>query len=512
MAGASVGTAPHNDATELDVLSAVRADLGALIDESRRWSPSVRLAGAPGDLARSPAPASRPTASRAPDAAATTRAPRSSGPVLATDPAGLIDAIGEIESLKNTLDALQARYEVALRDARIQSHREAGLLRDKQGSGVSDEIALARGMSPSRAGNQLALRRVVVETLPRTWSRMAEGAVSSWAAEEVARAVIVLKDEDRAQVDAELAPGLHELSPTVAGRRARARADVLDQEAAVARIRRNISQRHVSQRPAAEGMLRLSALLPLHEGVAAFASLSAAADTARSRGDERSRGQVMADALTARVTGQEDAAAPVEIHLLMTDRTLLADDTDTAELEGHPIPGPVARHLALTGDLVPQSPSPAPAPESETGPAPSPPPEPVKRWIRRLYADPVSGALQEMDGRRRLFTGEARRFVLARDRRCRTPWCEARARVVDHVDGYAGGGHTTAENGAGVCERFNYVKELPGWVTTVEPDSGTLTISTPTGHVHRSPVPSHWDAVGIQPGSTTDPPGKWKGT
>lgn len=495
------------------MLSAVRADLGALIDASRRWSPSVRTA----------------------DAAATTRASRSSGPVLAADPAGLIDAIGAIEALKNTLDALQARYEVALRDARIQSHREAGLPLDKQGSGVSDEIALARGMSPSRAGNQLALRRVVVETLPRTWSRMAEGAVSSWAAEEVARAVIVLEDEDRAQVDAELAPGLHELSPIAAGRRARARADVLDQEAAVARIRRNISRRHVSQRPAAEGMLRLSALLPLHEGVAAFASLSAAADTARSLGDERSRGQVMADALTARVTGQEDAAAPVEIHLLMTDRTLLADGTDTAELEGHPIPGPVARHLALTGNLVPQDPSPSPvqepsatqpslpsvpaavseasaAPEAVTGPAPSPPPEPVKRWIRRLYADPVSGALQEMDGRRRLFIGEARRFVLARDRRCRTPWCEAKARVVDHVDRYADGGHTTAENGAGVCERFNYVKELPGWATTVEPESGTLTISTPTGHVHRSPVPSHWDAVGIRPGTTTDPPGRWKGT
>lgn len=420
-------------------------------------------------------------------------------------PAELVDAIGATEALKNTLDALQARFEVALREARIAAHRAAGLPKAKLGSGVSDEIALTRGISPARAGNQLALRRVVVESLPLIWHRMAEGAVSSWAAEEVARAVIVLEDEDRAAVDAELAPALHELSPVAAGRRARARADALDQEAAVARVKRNVAQRHVSQRPAADGMMRLSALLPLHEGIAAFASLGAAADSARARGDGRSRGQVMADVLTSRVTGQEGAIAPVEIHLLMTDHTLMGGGTDTAELEGHPIPGPVARHLALTGDLFPADPEAEKAVPGITQPVTAPgeprhrttqqPPLEVKRWIRRLYADPHSGALTSIDARRRLFTGHVRRFVLARDRRCRTPGCEALPRHVHHVDGFAGGGTTTPENGAALCERFNYVAEIPGWGTDVDRRTGTLIITTPTGHQYRSPIPSQFDGI-----------------
>lgn len=421
------------------------------------------------------------------------------------NPVELVDAISATEALRNTVDALQARYEVALREARVSVQRAAGLPAAKLGAGVGDEIALARGISPARAGNQLALRRVVVESLPQIWERMAEGAVSSWAAEEVARAVIVLDDEDRATIDAELAPTLHELSPAAAGRRARARADALDQEAAVARVKRNVAQRHVSQRPAAEGMMRLSALLPLHEGVAAFASLSAAADSARARGDGRSRGQVMADALTSRITGQEGAIAPVEIQLLMTDRTLLGDTADTAELEGHPIPGPVARHLALSGDLYPADhesgealPSTAISLSTVGDGRPAttdPPPAEVKRWIRRLYTDPETGVLTSIDARRRLFTGHVRRFVLARDRQCRTPGCEAAPRHVHHVEGFAGGGTTTPENGAALCERFNYVAELPGWSTDMDRRTGTLIVTTPTGHRHFSAVPSQFTGI-----------------
>lgn len=472
-------TAPHSPT--LGALAGVRTQLTSLTS-----TVDIGRAG----RARALHPVSSASQSRSPKSAAP--ASLTSPPAPFTSPledAGeLVEAIGAIEELKNILDALQAGYEIALRNERIRAQEEAGLPASKLGSGTSDEIALARGISPSRAGNQLALRRVIVETLPRIWERMADGAASGWAAEEVARAVIVLDDADRLQIDAELAPSLHQLSPRAAGRRARSRADALDQEAALARLQRSIEQRHVSQRPAADGMMRLSALLPLHQGVAAFASLCAAADSARAQGDPRSRSQVMADALTARITGQEQAIAPVEIQLLMTDRTLLAGEDDTAELDGHPIAGPVARHLALTGRLLP--------PEETSGADTSAPTE-VQRWIRRLYADPVDGALTAMDPRKRLFTGHMRRFILARERQCRTPGCEAATRHVHHVDGYAGGGATTPENAAGLCERFNYVVELPGWSTSRDPVTGDLVITTPTGHQHRSAIPDMWETVGI---------------
>jgi hypothetical protein len=48
-------------------------------------------------------------------------------------------------------------------------------------------------------------------------------------------------------------------------------------------------------------------------------------------------------------------------------------------------------------------------------------------------------------------------------------------------------GATTATNGRGLCERGNYVRELPGWTARlVDPDSHTVQITTPTGHSYLS--------------------------
>jgi hypothetical protein len=69
-------------------------------------------------------------------------------------------------------------------------------------------------------------------------------------------------------------------------------------------------------------MTWLGARLPAQQGVAAYSALRRAADTARAAGDERGRGQVMADRLVERLTGQATAdAVPREIHLVMTGQT-----------------------------------------------------------------------------------------------------------------------------------------------------------------------------------------------
>ncbi len=118
-------------------------------------------------------------------------------------------------------------------------------------------------------------------------------------------------------------------------------------------------------------------------------------------------------------------------------------------------------------------------------------------WVRRLLIDPV-GALTALDSRSRLAPAGLADLVRTRDLgTCRTPWCDAPARHVDHVTPHARGGGTSAHNGQGLCEACNHVKELAGWRATTlgrDGDDGTglhtVATTTPTGHTYRSTAPA----------------------
>ncbi|HYJ67172.1 MAG TPA: hypothetical protein VEX15_05860 [Nocardioidaceae bacterium] len=77
-------------------------------------------------------------------------------------------------------------------------------------------------------------------------------------------------------------------------------------------------------RPAPDTMALLSGFVPAEQGVAAWKSLDEHARSLRGQGDPRSLGQIMADTLVERVTGQAAASAvPVEIGLTMPTDALL---------------------------------------------------------------------------------------------------------------------------------------------------------------------------------------------
>lgn len=414
--------------------------------------------------------------------------------------ASLLEVIASLEKLKAQVEGLQAILEVEHRRRSVHAQREAGVRREHLGRGVAEEIGLTRGISAKRAGDQLAVRRVLVESLPQTVAKVLAGEVQVWPAEQIAQVAIVLDDDDRARLDAEVAGRIAGWSPSSVKGCARRIADRLDQEAAVRRLRRVESQRHVSIRPVADGMVRLSALLPTTAGVATFASLTKHAAAARAHGDARSKGQLMADALVERITGVADPAeSPVEIQLLMTDRTLLAGGSDPALLEGHAVPAEVARALALCTETSPGTPwgtsaiggdvetAVDAAPSDHMGAAPL-------RYLRRLFTDPVSGSLTDMDQRRRGFTRAVRTFIRARDQRCRIPHCHAPIRDIDHVTRHADGGATSIENGVGLCQRHNLAKEIPGWSARIDAHAengraGMLVMRTPSGTEHLSPAP-----------------------
>jgi hypothetical protein len=120
-------------------------------------------------------------------------------------------------------------------------------------------------------------------------------------------------------------------------------------------------------------------------------------------------------------------------------------------------------------------------------------------WLRRLYTSPDGRDLVAMESRRRLFDGLLRRMLILRDDVCTTPWCEAPIAHADHTTPSRAGGVTSFHSGTGKCERCNYGKEAPGWLTlavpAVDPDTRgasprhLVQVRTPLGRVYDSEPP-----------------------
>lgn len=403
----------------------------------------------------------------------------------------LIEQLRVLEEMKSAISGLQARVAVAFDLAQRAEQAEAGVPVSERGQGVGAQVALARRESPNRGSRLLGLAKALVMEMPRTLAALQSGQLNEWRATVLVKETACLSVEDRAAVDEELAPD----QGTFAGKgdraivaAAKAAAYRRDPRSVARRASRAAAERTVSLRPAPDTMTYLTALLPVAQGVAVYAALTRAADTARAVGSAQSvgdaqsggvvrpRGQVMADTLVERVTGTPGGISGINLDLVMTDRTLFQGDSEPARLQGYGIvPSEWAR--TVVGE------------EQATRD------QDYAVWLRRLYTAPGTGELLATDSKARLFTGSLRRFIETRDHTCRTPYCDAPIRHIDHVVPWRSGGKTHLENGSGLCEACNHTKEHLGWTTrAVLSDVHTLEISTPTGHTYQSkapPLPGH---------------------
>ena len=450
-----------------------------------------------------------------------------------TEDAARIDAITTLERLKSACCAAQAQLAADLYTcARMAAQRRAQAggapFEDIQvRRSVGAQVGLARRESP-HAGRGHVNLGCALSMLPAIRGCLQRGDTDDYRATLVARELGCLSEADQAKADVLVAEKLPRHGCRAARSHAAGVAARLDQEAVLAKIRRAVQGRHVAIRNLPDAMVQLSAVLPMATGVAAYASLCRHADTLAAGGDpvQRSRGQIMADEYTARLLGlgdisatsdpqraepqpdtpfphdapgptgagdhdepgiSQDPAAPadhhdlhipggvddyglptdpttIDIHLVITDRALFDEDDEPALIPGHgPIPAALARQLAGADHAT-------------------------QVFLRRLYTDPTTHHLQTIDPRRRLFPDKVRRFLLARDQICRTPWCDAPIRHHDHITAYAAGGPTSPTKAQGLCEACNHSKQTPGWQQTVHPD-GHIQTTTPTGHHHTSTPP-----------------------
>ncbi|MFC7362072.1 DUF222 domain-containing protein [Nocardioides astragali] len=218
-----------------------------------------------------------------------------------------VNRLSALEDIKAAASAAQALLAAELDASRRMTEAARGVPACEQGRGVSHEVALARRESPHAGGKLLGLGKALVREMPHTLAALRSGALSEWRATLLVKETACLTREDRSAVDRELA-GTPEAAAELGrmGTRAlvaaaRRVAYRLDPQAVVDRSARAVDDRYVSLRPAPDCMAQLTTLLPVAQGVAAYAALKAEADSARSAGDQRTRGQVMADVLVARV-------------------------------------------------------------------------------------------------------------------------------------------------------------------------------------------------------------------
>ncbi len=407
---------------------------------------------------------------------------------LPGDATALVELLGALEELKRAAVAVQASVAVELDEVVRGAERAEGPAADRVGRGVPVQVALATRTSPHRARVFLGAARIWHTEMPYTFEALAAGVIDEHAATLLVRETACLPLEARRQVDRELCADHATLEGVGVRRltgRARALAARLDPAAVVARARRAEAERTVTIRPAPDAMVYLTALLPVGRGVAAYAALKEAADLAVASGPggddaPRSRGQVMADTLVQRLTGQQEPdAVPVAVNLVISDASLLgAGHEPAAVLDSRgagygTVPAQVARELVAHG--------------IDTGEA----------WVRQLYADPA-GRLVAATSSRRFFADGLAALLRARDQGiCRTPYCDAPVRHLDHVVEHGQDGATDLANGQGLCESCNQAKNVPGWSqrvlhTGIDPGGTaphTVLTTTPTGHTYRSSAP-----------------------
>ncbi len=374
-----------------------------------------------------------------------------------------VEELDEVERLKSALCARQARL-----TARLD---QSGIRTTTSQKAMATEVGLARHESPARGARLLKLARALVEDHPEILGLLDSGDLNERRAELIINETADLALADRRAADLAIAARIH-AEPTLGDRDltdlARRIVTRIDEEAATKRRERAHRDRTVTARPRTDGTGEVTGVVADWQMAAIMASLGARADYLRHQGDERTRAQLLADLFVERLAGLPGASAvPVHLDVIMDAETLLGEGHEPAEIPGlGPIPASVARRLLDASPLT-------------------------RTRIRRLFAD--TDHLVAMESTSRTFDGLLREFIKLRDRRCRTPWCDAAIRHLDHPQPVHQGGVTSLHNGQGLCEACNYAKEDPGITHRVISEdvieAHTTRITTPTGTTYHSRAP-----------------------
>lgn len=379
-----------------------------------------------------------------------------------------IDAVVDAEREIARLQARQIRLVAAIADDPCANAGVPEIEREY----VKEELRAALCESAMAADTRLALAAMLTGRLPATLDALEAGAITIRHVRRLADAIAPLGDTEAATVESAaltFAPG-RDLSAFC--RKVRREVLNLDTRSPEEQLADALERRRVWDGPEQPGMSQFGAVLPADGCRALMIALDLVAGQAPID-DPRSMEQRRADALVQlgidalngfygcpncrsrhdSVAKNDNAENPpgavrrqgaprwhgmrprVQVTIAMS--TLLAMDEQPGEMDGYgPIPAELARRIAA----------------DQTG-----------TW-RRLVTDELG---QLIDYGRTHYRPPAplRDFVLARDRECMFPTCHRTACrcEIDHIQRWAEGGRTNAENLLVLCCRHHHCKDEAGW-------------------------------------------------
>ncbi len=357
---------------------------------------------------------------------------------------------------------------------------------------VALELAMALRVSDRGVQRRMSEAYLLTTLFPRTFEVWAGGEIDAGHAWAISRTGTLLTSEaDRARYETLALEAARSESPARMSAAAKAIAATIDPTAFTEAAQRAYEERSVRLFPLEDGMARLIADLPaplahaIHDTLTARgraildqpgedvphqdegASSDAGADTDDgphgervitgsrpcAHADTRTLAQVRADILT-------DLLLTATASTRATGAGVEAVTAQTILTGYGPIDPGLARRLA--------------------GLAPG--------WDR-VFTDPTTGIPVAVDRYRH--SAEIRRYLAARDERCRTPGCTRPAHRCDrdHTTAAADGGPTAPDNLAHLCRRHHTVKHHTAWQVR-HLGHGTLEWTSPTGRHYEDHPPS----------------------
>lgn len=418
--------------------------------------------------------------------------------------------VSEMQATRASIARLQAQEALLLTDAadivraREQARRDAGRAgaHDLPLREVSAELGAAMRLSDRTVQARMSAAVTLRESFTATFEALAEGCIDLAHATAIVDAGAVIGDPGlRGQYEQIVLEAAQFETPSRLRAVARVVAARIDPELAEQLRRAAIGRRRIRVVDLDDGMARLLADLPAVLAHAIFDRLTQMArieresehvadgstegGTEHSRtdpdepptaheGDARSLDELRADifsdlVLTAAPTGHGHdgalAAIRAEVQITVPVLTAAGRGEEPALLAGYgPIDRDTARELA----------------GGATG------------WDRVMY-HPHSGLPLAVDRYRP--TAALKRFLRARDARCRFPGCPRRPTRadIDHTIDHARGGETAPDNLAHLCRRHHTLKHATAWRVR-QTGGGTLEWISPTRrrHVDRPPSTVHF--------------------